>query len=86
MDEHALHVYELTQIIINQKSKTMKDYCRNCDVDQIEERIADIKKDNIRFRDYDDSDIQEMFEEEIGLCYDCQKEDDADDYKGEGWD
>jgi hypothetical protein len=86
MDEHALHVYELTQIIINQKSKTMKDYCRNCDVDQIEERIADIKNENIRFRDYDDSDIQEMFEEEIGLCYDCQKEDDADDYKGEGWD
>jgi hypothetical protein len=86
MDEHALHVYELTQIIINQKSKTMKDYCRNCDSEQIEERIADIKNENIRFRDYDDSDIQEMFEEEIGLCYDCQKEDDADDYKGEGWD
>jgi hypothetical protein len=64
----------------------MSDYCKNCDVEQIEERIADIKNENIRFRDYDDSDIQEMFEEEIGLCYDCQKEDDADDYKGEGWD
>lgn len=64
----------------------MSDYCRNCDVDQIEERIAEIKNDNIRFREYDDSDIQEIFEDEIGLCYDCQKEEDADDYKGEGWD
>jgi len=64
----------------------MSDYCKNCDVEQIEERIADIKNDNIRFRDYEDSDIQEMFEDEIGLCYDCQKEEDADDYKGEGWD
>jgi hypothetical protein len=64
----------------------MKDYCRNCDVDQIEERIAEIKNDNIRFAEYDDSDIQEMFEDEIGLCYYCQKEEDADDYKGEGWD
>ena len=64
----------------------MRDYCRYCDSDQIEERIAEIKKDNIRFREYDDSDIQEMFKNEIGLCYDCQKEEDADDYKGEGWD
>lgn len=64
----------------------MSDYCRNCDVEQIEERIAEIKNDNIRFREYDDSDIQEMFEDEIGLCYDCQKEEDADDFKGEGWD
>jgi len=63
----------------------MKDYCRNCDSEQIEERIAEIKKENIRFREYDDSDIQEMFEDEIGLCYDCQKEEDADDFKGEGW-
>jgi len=63
----------------------MSDYCRNCDVEQIEERIAEIKNDNIRFREYDNSDIQEMFEDEIGLCYDCQKEEDADDYKGEGW-
>ncbi len=64
----------------------MKDYCRNCDSDQIEERIAEIKNENIRFREYDDSDVQELFEDEIGLCYDCQKEEDADDYKGEGWD
>jgi len=56
----------------------MKDYCRNCDVDQIEERIAEIKKDNIRFREYDDSDIQEMFEDEIGLCYECTCEENAD--------
>jgi len=64
----------------------MKDYCRNCDSDQIEERIAEIKNENIRFREYDDSDVQELFEDEIGLCYDCQKEEDADDFKGEGWD
>ena len=64
----------------------MCDYCRYCDSELIEERIAEIKKENIRFREYEDSDIQEMFEDEIGLCYDCQKEEDADDYKGEGWD
>jgi hypothetical protein len=56
----------------------MKDYCRYCDSDLIEERIAEIKKDNIRFAEYEDSDIQEMFEDEIGLCYDCTKEEDAD--------
>jgi hypothetical protein len=56
----------------------MKDYCRYCDTEAIEERIADIKKENIRFAEYEDSDIQEMFEDEIGLCYDCQKEEDAD--------
>lgn len=63
----------------------MSDYCRYCDTEAIEERIAEIKNDNIRFREYDDSDIQEMFENEIGLCRECQKEEDADDYKGEGW-
>jgi hypothetical protein len=64
----------------------MSDYCRYCDSDQIEERIAEIKKDNIRFAEYEDSDVQEMFEDEIGLCYECTREEDADDYKGEGWD
>lgn len=64
----------------------MKDYCRNCDSEQIEERIAEIKNENRKYRDWDDSDIEEMFEDEIGLCYDCQKEEDADDFKGEGWD
>jgi hypothetical protein len=56
----------------------MKDYCRYCDTEAIEERIADIKKENIRFAEYEDSDIQEMFEDEIGLCYDCTKEENAD--------
>ena len=64
----------------------MKDYCKNCDSDLIEERIADIKRENICFREYDDSDVQEMFEDEIGLCRECHKEEVADDYKGEGWD
>lgn len=63
----------------------MNDYCRYCDIEAIEERIAEIKRDNIRFREYDDSDVQEMFEDEIGLCYECTREEDADDYKGEGW-
>jgi len=56
----------------------MCDYCRYCDSDLIEERIAEIKKDNIRFAEYEDSDIQEMFEDEIGLCYECTKEENAD--------
>ena len=64
----------------------MCDYCRYCDSELIEERIAEIKKENIRFAEYEDSDIQEMFEDEIGLCYECTREEDADDYKGEGWD
>ena len=64
----------------------MSDYCRNCDSDLIEERIADIKKESIFYRDWDNSDVQEMFENEIGLCYECHKEEDADDFKGEGWD
>jgi hypothetical protein len=64
----------------------MSDYCRYCDSELIEERVAEIKKENIRFREYDDSDIQEMFEDEIGLCYECTREEDADDFKGEGWD
>jgi hypothetical protein len=63
----------------------MSDYCRYCDSELIEERIAEIKKENIRFREYDDSDIQEMFEDEIGLCYECTREEDADDFNGEGW-
>ena len=42
----------------------MSDYCRNCDSDLIEERIADIKKESIFYRDWDNSDVQEMFENE----------------------
>jgi len=64
----------------------MSDYCRYCDSDLIEERIADIKHNSIVYENWDNSDVQELFEDEIGLCYDCQKEEDADDYKGEGWD
>ena len=64
----------------------MSDYCRYCDSELIEERIADIKHTNIVYQDWDNSDVQELFEDEIGLCYDCQKEEDADDFKGEGWD
>ena len=56
----------------------MCDYCRYCDSELIEERIAEIKKENIRFAEYEDSDIQEMFEDEIGLCYECTKEENAD--------
>lgn len=64
----------------------MSDYCRYCDTEQIEERIADIKQNSLVYEHWDNSDVQELFEDEIGLCYDCQKEEDADDFKGEGWD
>lgn len=64
----------------------MSDYCRYCDSDQIEERIEEIKRTNRKYRHWDDSDVQELFEGEIGLCYECTREEDADDYKGEGWD
>jgi hypothetical protein len=63
----------------------MSDYCRYCDSDQIEERISEIKRTNRKYRDWDDSDVQELFEDEIGLCYECTREEDADDFKGEGW-
>lgn len=56
----------------------MSDYCRYCDSDQIEERIAEIKRTSIVYEDWDDSDIQDLFEDEIGLCYECTKEEDAD--------
>ncbi len=56
----------------------MSDYCRYCDSDQIEERIAAMKRENMFYREWDDSDVQKMFEDEIGLCYECTKEEDAD--------
>jgi len=56
----------------------MSDYCRYCDSDQIEERIAEIKRTSIVYEDWDDSDVQDLFEDEIGLCYECTKEEDAD--------
>ena len=56
----------------------MSDYCRYCDSDQIEERIADIKHNSIVYENWDNSDVQELFEDEIGLCYECTREEDAD--------
>ena len=56
----------------------MSDYCRYCDSDQIEERIAEIKRTSIVYEDWDNSDVQELFEDEIGLCYECHREEQAD--------
>lgn len=56
----------------------MCDYCRYCDTEAIEERIADIKHGSIFYENWDNSDVQELFEDEIGLCRECQKEEDAD--------
>jgi hypothetical protein len=56
----------------------MCDYCRYCDEEAIEERIADIKHNSIVYENWDNSDVQELFEDEIGLCRECQKEEDAD--------
>ena len=56
----------------------MSDYCRYCEEDAIKERIAEIKRTSIVYEDWDDSDVQELFEDEIGLCYECTKEEDAD--------
>lgn len=56
----------------------MSDYCRYCDADQIEERIAEIKRTSIVYEHWENDDVQELFEDEIGLCYECTKEEDAD--------
>ena len=64
----------------------MSDYCRYCEEDAIKERIADLKRLNPEYEGLSDSEVQDEIEDEIGLCYDCTKEQDADDFKGEGWD
>lgn len=56
----------------------MNDYCRYCDTEAIEERIAEIKHNSIVYENWDNSDVQELFDDEIGLCRECQKEEDAD--------
>lgn len=56
----------------------MSDYCRYCDVEAIEERIADLKRLNPEYEGLSDSEVQDEIEDEIGLCYDCHKEEDAD--------
>lgn len=56
----------------------MSDYCRYCDSDQIEERIADLKRLNPEYEGLSDSEVKDEIEDEIGLCYECTKEEDAD--------
>lgn len=56
----------------------MSDYCRYCDVEAIEERIADLKRLNPEYEGLSDSEVQDEIEDEIGICYDCHKEEDAD--------
>ena len=89
MDEHALHVYELTQIIINQKSKTMKSeliFCPTCESKELGERVDEVLRDQ-QLEDWDTAYEHVDDDGEIKVCFDCQEWDDADDdAKGEGWD
>jgi hypothetical protein len=89
MDEHALHVYELTQIIINQKSKTMKSeliFCPTCESKELGERVDEVLRDQ-QLQDWDTAYEHVDDDGEIKVCFDCQEWDDADDdAKGEGWD
>jgi hypothetical protein len=89
MDEHALHVYELTQIIINQKSKTMKSeliFCPTCESKELGERVDEVLRDQ-QLEDWDTAYEHVDEDGEIKVCFDCQEWDDADDdAKGEGWD
>lgn len=56
----------------------MSDYCRYCEEDAIKDRIADLRRFNPEYEGLSDSEIQDEIEDEIGLCYECTKEEDAD--------
>ncbi len=56
----------------------MSDYCRYCEQDAINDRIQDLRRSNPEYEGLSDSEIQDEIEDEIGLCYECTKEEDAD--------
>jgi hypothetical protein len=60
-------------------------FCPNCDEELMHSRVAQVVEDQ-QLKDYEDG--YKLIDEdgEIQLCSDCQEWDDADDYKGEGWD
>ena len=65
--------------------KSQLTFCPNCDEELMYERIAQIIEDQ-NLEDYEEG--YKIIEEdgEIVLCSDCQQWDNADDFKGEGWD
>jgi hypothetical protein len=60
-------------------------FCPNCDKELLNERVDFVFEDQ-QFQDWDSA--YEFLEDdgEINLCSDCYEWDDADDFKGEGWD
>lgn len=56
----------------------MSDYCRYCEQDAIKDRINDLRRFNPEYEGLSDSEIQDEIEDEIGLCYECTREEDAD--------
>ncbi len=51
-------------------------FCRYCDADLLNERINDVAED----QNITEDEARELIDEdgEIGLCSDCQKEEDSD--------
>jgi hypothetical protein len=51
-------------------------FCRYCDADSLDERISVVAED----QDISEEEAKELIEEdgEIGLCADCQHEEDSD--------
>jgi len=59
-------------------------FCPNCDEELLHSRVAEVVEDQ-QLEDYEDGHKLIDNDGEIELCSDCQEWDDADDYKGEGW-
>ena len=57
-------------------SKSDLFFCRYCDADLLNERINDVAED----QNITEDEARELIDEdgEIGLCSDCQKEEDSD--------
>jgi len=60
-------------------------FCPNCESNELDERVNAVLQDQ-KLETYEDA--YELIDEdgEIKVCFDCQEWDDADDFKGEGWD
>jgi len=60
-------------------------FCPNCESNELDERVNAVLQDQ-KLESYEDA--YELIDEdgEIKVCFDCQEWDDADDFKGEGWD
>jgi hypothetical protein len=60
-------------------------FCPNCESVELDERVNTVLNDQ-NLPTYEEA--YELIDEdgEIKVCFDCQEWDDADDFKGEGWD